>query len=284
MAFDGILPLAQAVEENGRNWQSFFFKTGPTLQSRWVDGSVGAGIPIYNAYVGAQLEATPLVGAGNSGIYCGPTPAAGQQKYLHAMQAMTTATSAPNYLLLADYLMFYPLIDGDNADQQDMTNAATLPRYTNGEGVMAMVVVQVPMVTAGTMTVSYTNSDGVAGRVTTFGLVSTAVIGALANTSNATNGAAASSPFIPLLSGDRGIRSIESVTVNGSPGGFYNVVLVHPIAHLQIREQNTAAEKVMVPNSGTCPQVQNGAYLQWIINNGGAAAPTLRGFLQFAWS
>ena len=284
MAFDGILPLAQAVAENGQNWQSFFFKTGPTAQFRWVDGSVGAGIPIYNAYVGAQLEATPLVGSGNSGIYCGPTPAAGQQKYLHAMQALTTATSAPNYLLLADYVMFYPLLDGDNADQQDMTNVATLPRYESGEGVHCMVVVQVPMVSAGTMTLTYTNSAGVSGRTTTFGLVSTAVIGAIANTSDTTNGAAASSPFIPLANGDRGIRSIESAVISGAPGGFYNLVLVHPLAHLQVREQNTAAEKIMVPNAGTCPEIRSGAYLQWIINNGGGAAPTLRGFLQFAWS
>ena len=282
--FNGVLPLAQAVATNGQEWQSFFFKTVPALTARWVDGSVGAGIPIYNAYVGSQLEATPLTGTGNSGIYCGPAPASGQQKYLHVMQAVSTAANVPSMMVLSDYLMFYPLIDGDNTDPQVLTNTQTLPRYTSGEGVKCMIVVQVPMTQSGTMTVSYTNSAGVAGRTSTFGLINTSVIGALCNTASSVVTAGSETPFIPLQGGDTGIRSIESVTVSGAPGGFYNAVLVKPITSLQLRDINVAAEKVMFSMSGTCPEIQTGAYLQWIINNGGASAGTLRGFLQFAWS
>jgi hypothetical protein len=285
MSFRSVRQLADSVATDGREWQSFFFKAAVPAPGagRWADGSVGSGIPTYNAYVGNPLDATPLTGVGNRGIYTGPTPEAGQEKFLHVMQAVSIGAGVPAYLLLADYLMFYPLIDGDSTDQQDMSNTSPLPRYASGDGVQCMIVVASPMTQAGTVTVSYTNSDGVSGRTTTAGLVATTVIGSLANTSNATTAAGAVSPFIPLASGDKGIRSIESVTVSDSPGGLFNAVLVKPLAHLQIRENSTAAEKVMLPHSASCPKIETGAYLNWILNNGNATAPSLRGFLQFAW-
>jgi hypothetical protein len=285
MPFRGVRQLADAVATDGREWQSFFFKNavpnGGT--GRWVDGSVGSGIPLYNAYVGNPLEATPMTGAGNRGIYVGPDPEAGQEKYLHVMQAVSNSAGVPVYMLLADYLMFYPLIDGDSTDQQDMDNTLPLTRYTSGEGVQCMIVVASPMSQNGTVSVSYTNSDGVSGRTSNASLLLSTVIGSIANTTATTATANAVAPFIPLASGDRGIRSIESVTVSGSPGGLLNAVLVKPLAHLQVRESGTAAEKIMVPHSASCPKIDPGAYLNWILHNGNANPPSLRGFLQFAW-
>lgn len=285
MSFSGVRQLADAVATDGREWQSFFFKNSTPNGGlgRWVDGSVGSGIPVYNAYVGNPLEATSLTGAGNRGIYTGPEPGAGQEKYLHVMQALSVSASLLIYMLLADYLMFYPLVDGDSTDQQDMSNPISLPRYTTGEGVQCMFVVASPMTQSGTATISYTNSAGVSGRTATFGLNVSAVIGGIVNTSNSSNAAGAESPFIPLANGDSGIRSIESVTVSGSPGGLFNAVLVKPLAHLQLREVSTAAEKVTVPHSAACPKIQSGAYLNWILNNGSSTQALLRGFLQFAW-
>jgi hypothetical protein len=124
----------------------------------------------------------------------------------------------------------------------------------------------------------------VSGRTTTFGINLSSVIGCIVNTSSSSNAASAESPFVPLANGDLGIRSIESVTVTGAPGGFLNAVLVKPLAHLQLRENSTAAEKVMVPQSASCPRVEDGAYLNWIINNASATAPLLRGVVHFAWS
>ena len=285
MPFRGVRQLADAVATDGREWQSFFFKGAVPAPgaSRWADGSVGSGIPVYNPYVGNPLEATPMTGAGNRGIYTGPTPGDGQEKYLHIMQAASVNAGVPAYLLLADYLMFYPLIDGDSTDQQDMNNTLPLTRYTSGGGVQCMIVVASPMTQNGTVTVNYTNSDGVSGRTSTTGMLVSSVIGSLPATTTTAITGNALTPFIPLASGDRGIRSIESVTVSDSPGGLFNAVLVKPLAHLQVRESGTAAEKIMVPHSATCPKIEFGAYLNWILHNGNANPPSLRGFLQFAW-
>ena len=52
----------------------------------------------------------------------------------------TAATALPMTLTLMDYLMYYPLIDEGTTDEQFMVNNATLPRYTDGDGVQRMAV------------------------------------------------------------------------------------------------------------------------------------------------
>lgn len=286
MPFNNLLDVATAVAETGNEWQSFFWKTGGPNPGagRWLDTSVGAGIPIYNPYAGSALEATPMIGAGNRGIYTGPEPSAGQTKHLFAMQAGTAGTGVPLYLLLADYLMFYPLVDGDSTDTQDLDNTATLPRSVSGEGVRCMAVVAAPMVQSGVVTMTYTNSDGVANRTSKFGLPASGTIGTLATSSSNAGVIGAVSPFAPLASGDKGIRSIESIVMDTAPGGLLNFVLVKPIAHQQVREINTQAEKFLFRESATLPKIESGAYLSFLANNGASATYTpLRGFLQFIW-
>jgi hypothetical protein len=179
MGFTGIVSLAEAP-----TWQSFFFKTSSPsgAAGRWYDAAVGAGIPVYQAYVGQQYEATLLIGESNRGIYTGPTPSAGQTKHLFALSAGTSTASVPLTMLLADYLMFYPLIDMDSLDPQDMINPVSISRYTSGEGVQAYLVVAAPMSSSGTVTVTYTNSQGTANRTSTFGIASTGTIGQTTST------------------------------------------------------------------------------------------------------
>lgn len=282
MGFTGIMPLAEAA-----NWQSFFYKTSVPagVAGRWYDAAVGAGIPVYQAYVGTQYEATLLTGESNRGIYTGPTPSAGQTKHLFALSAGTSTASVPLTMLLADYLMFYPLIDMDSLDPQAMSNPVSISRYTSGEGVQAYLVVAAPMTTSGTVTVTYTNSEGTSNRTTTFGIASTGTIGRLANNIDSTLGAGAASPFIPLANGDRGIRSIQTVTCNASMGGFCNIVLVKPLATHIIREQNTEAETVFFTSKANCVQIQSGAYLNFIVlNNTATTFAPFRGFVQFTWN
>lgn len=286
MGFQGLAPLAQATE-NGQTWQSFFFKTSAPFgtAARWYDAAIGAGTPVYQAYVGAQYEATQLIGSGNRGIYTGPTPASGQTKHLFALSAGTSTASVPLTLILADYLMFYPLIDMDTLDQQDMIQASTLPRYTDGKGVQAYFVVAAPMTGNGTVTVTYTNSAGTANRSTTFGITFSGNLGTIVNNSNSTLGAGAASPFIPLDNGDLGIQSIQSVTCNASMGGFCHVVLVKPLATHLVREQNTQSETTFFKDKANCTQIESGAYLNFVaLNNTATTFAPLRGFVQFNWN
>lgn len=288
MPFRNMRALAQSLDDDGANWTSFFFKTGGPASfgaGRWGDMSMGAGTPKYNAYVGVQATATPLFGVGNDGIYAGPLPAAGETKHLHAMQLQSNSgTIAPALFLLCDYLLHYPLIDGDDTAQQDLDNTLALPRYSDGAGVQAMLVCTTPMVTNGNVTIRYTNSDGVAGRVSTFSIMSSTVVGALVCSPNTSAGAGSFSPFIPLQGGDKGIRYIESVTHQTPVGGFYALVLVRPLASIQLREANTATEIEQFRQRGDLPEIRSGAYLNFIYMAGqNGTAVNLRGHLHFVW-
>lgn len=243
----------------------------------WVDASMSAGTPIYNAYVGSQLEATPLVGAGNRGMYVGPAG----EKYLLTAMLQTRSAVVPAYALILDYLMFYPLVDLDSVDVQTTTAAASLPRYADGTGVQIMPVVTLPNTAATDCTVVYTNEKGVSGRVSTFELLIGATTGSIAASANLTGAAGSNSPFIPLASGDAGVRSIESVTIASGVGGFACFVLVKPIASVVIPELNTCSEISFLADRFSLPRVQSGAFLNFIIKTNASATSSWMGQFTF---
>ena len=58
--------------------------------------------------------------------------------------------------------MYYPFLDGDSTDPQDLDNTATLPRYVDGKGLRAYIVAQGAGAGLGSYSMSYTNQDGAA--------------------------------------------------------------------------------------------------------------------------
>jgi hypothetical protein len=290
LGFANVRKLADAIEDNGQNWTSWFHKTsGPTGfgAGRWADMSMGAGTPKYNAYVGSQLQATPLINQGNDGIYLGPSPAAGMSKFITGLQLQSAVTNlAPSSWVLCDYLMFYPLVDGDSTDQQDMDNTALLPRYADGDGVMAMVVCTTPAASDAPCTFTYTNSDGVAGRTVTTMLSFTNVTGCIMSTTANVASTNARAAFLPLANGDRGVRAIESAALLSALGGFFAIVLVKPMTTAVLPENVVACESTELIHKARVRKVDAGAYLNFIycpLGAGSGAFP-LRGHIQFAWS
>lgn len=287
MGFVHAVAFADA-QEAGQEWFSYFHKTGsPVLPAAgWsADLSMAAGTPKYNAYVGTQGEGTPMVGAGNFGLYLPPIPA-GKTRHLAEINIGTpSATFAPATFWLCDYLYCYPLTDMDSLDPQVMDNGvAPVPRYADGAGVQCMVVTTTPQTAVAQCNVSYTNSAGVAGRTST-------IYTAVSNTGNiqgaqqSAGGAGSMSPFIPLASGDLGIRTIDSVTMLASGGGFTALVLVRPIAEIKIREQNTVAEINYLISKRTLPRILDGACLNWVFSSGATAiSSVVRGYVKTVWN
>jgi len=285
MPIKNIARFAKGIAEEGNFVNAFFHKTSaPTAAAgAWIDLSMGAGTPKYNAYVGSQATATPLVGSGNDGIYLGANPTTGKNRYISTVLLQGTSTSlAPAFVMLMDYLMCYPIIDGDNTDLQEMDNTLTLPRYATGDGVQCMIVCTTPMTADAVITISYTNQAGVADRLSTFRLVATANVGNIVSASDSSAVAGRRSAFIPLAGGDSGIRSIEGVTLSTGSGGFFVMVLVKPLTHVQMLEVGVPAEIQHIPQrAGVVPKLENGAYLNMIalVNNTAAIAP-FRGHIQ----
>lgn len=262
------------------HWQTLFKSGGPSAfgVGRWADFSMGAGTPKYNAYVGSQATATPLIGAGNDGIFTG---GGAQEKILYqwGLQSFGALTNAS--FAACDYVMHYPLIDGDDTDVQVMDNAAVLPRYGMGEGLQIMAVCTTPMAADATCEVSYTNSNGVPGRVTQFRLLSTTVVGCIISSAGVAGGPV---PFVPLQSGDRGVLRIDEVRNLTGAGGFFVLVLVKPLSWRSYLEAGAAVEHADYPSFGRVPGLPAGHYINLIGTSAlsGSAFP-LQAWFEFNW-
>lgn len=102
---------------------------------------------------------------------------------------------------------------------------------TNGEGVL--LAVEVSAATGAgvpTITISYTNQDGVAGRTAT-NVVATVAASAIGTTY-----------FIGLQSGDTGVRSVQSLRLSATwTSGTINLVAYRPLAFLELALGNVPA-------------------------------------------
>lgn len=286
MPFNSVAQVADAVEQGRHHIQHFFRAALPNPGANLLfgDASVAGGIPSYNAYLGNALEATPLVGQRNTSIYVGPALTT-QERYLLALSLTEVGATAflPTALFL-DYLLAYPFIDLDNTDQQDLTNTASLPRYTNGEGVRAMLVQLTPgAVVSANVTMTYTNTEGASNTVTAAAR-SSATIGVLASAN--TTATTATGIFLPLASGDKGVQSVQSVQLGTGIGGFAVLVLVKPLATLAGNELRSTVEKNFLREQAALPRIYEGAFLNYVYNlsaNTSNNGPIV-GQAQFIWT
>lgn len=286
MPLRSVADVAAAVEQGRHHIQHFFRAAlpNPGANLLFADASVAAGTPAYNAYLGNALEATPLVGQRNTSIYVGPALAA-QERYLLALSLTEASTTAflPTALFL-DYLLAYPFIDLDSTDQQDLTNTSGLPRYTDGDGVRAMLVQLTPgLVASANVTITYTNTEG-ASKTVTGAARSAATIGVLASANNTAT--TATGIFLPLASGDKGVRSVQSVQLDAGIGGFAVLVLVKPLATLAANEASSTIERNFVREQAALPRIHEGAFLNFVYNQSGSTANNgpIVGQAQFIWT
>jgi len=237
----------------------------------WVDLSMSTGSPTSNFYVGAEKEATIPTDWYKKGIWHGGAVSP-DIKYLHKISLLgTTAVIAPSPFILCDYLMYYPLIDMDSTEEQTLTNyhptesplVPSLPRYTDGLGVHAFLVATNPYVGGASFQLKYTNSDGVTDRVTQLAVTNASTfIGTIVNSNTA--GLYKFGAFIKLQAGDRGIRSVQSITFFSTNGGLAALVLVKPIVNTMTREATSWSEFDFVKEKMSLPRIYDGAYLNFL--------------------
>lgn len=255
-----------------------------TLSGLWFDTSMSPGMPPPQYYIGAITTATQLKQSTDGGLYHGPNVSP-SEKYLRRITTMANASTAlPMNTILCDYLLFYPFVDMGTIEEQVMTNVNTLPRYEDGRGVQVMAV----LTNAGTggqqFFFTYTNSDGVPGRVSqTVTMNTSTVVGNIIGSNTAVENA--SNPFIGLQSGDSGVRSIQSVTMLGSDTGLFSLVLVKPLVQHCFREVTVPYEKDYLVPTTDLVKIYDDAFLGMLcLPLGSLAATVLRGDLKVIWT
>lgn len=280
--FKSFADLAKAQDE-GRVYSGHFSKTAGASASnvwQWIDLSMGTGNPMAQYYAASPLEAAALVG--RRGIYHGDdkTP---YKKFLTGISLTATSANMIGKYLLADYLLFYPFIDGTSLDEQQMVNDVTLPRYAS-EGGKVIAVATAALTANAYFDMRYINQDGVersTGYVNR--LAGPSAIGNVANASAAL--ADGSFPYLRLYGGDTGVRSISSITLQSAPGGLIAFAIIKPLQMAQFLDANNTTEKQFPFGMPATPEILDGAYLNFLASTAAAAsALSVTGRLDFAWS
>lgn len=134
-----------------------------TASGIWMDLTFFGRYPAANYFTdGVALAAKALRRSTDGGLDHGEDKGDTYLKFLQGVTVLSTTAAAAMPMLVMDYLMYYPLVPME--DTQVMDNTVTLPRYEDGKGVQIMLVEQFPYIGGGTVQVTYTNSEGVAGR------------------------------------------------------------------------------------------------------------------------
>lgn len=281
MGFARVKDIVDAFDE-GRTWYQSFRKVSglTTVQGQWCDLSMAPGNPRPNYYVGDALTAKTLTG--NYGLFTGGDVSP-STKCLKNICISSLGTTTPATYTLCDYLLYYPLIDMDTTDEQGLFNTVTLPRYTTGEGVQALIVATNPYVGGSTIHLRYTNSRGDQNRTTR--LVTSNVasyIGNIINSGTATS--LGGNAFIPLQQGDTGIQSVQGIQFDSPNGGLAALVLVKPLATVITRDTTAASELDFIFERPSLPIIVDGAYLNFICcPNGTISSVPIIGDITVVW-
>jgi hypothetical protein len=260
MAIKSVNDYMTKVVAGGQSHTSTFRKTSSsaTTAGVWCDLSLSPGHPVTNFYASTPLTAATLLareGIQHSG------DVSPKQKYLKRITAMGSV--GVTNLLLLDYLLYYPFIDGDSTDEQVFDNTVQLPRYTSGDTVKAFVVAQGGYIGGAQFFINYTNQNGVSGRISQTCTSNTSTFTGTLITSGIAAGTFGWN--IPLADGDTGIRSVQSFTFLGANGGIFALVLARDIGHVAVREANVPAEKdFFLDTAFNMPEIQDGAYLNFL--------------------
>lgn len=291
MAITSLNTLIAALSA-GQRWRTEFNKiTGGSAYTagRSYDMTALAGHPIANAWAGTALtftECDESTGNGTQifGIRNGGNVSADVKNLLNMGCIATAATGVPSTLILVDIEGYWPTISNNTLSAQALSGTPST-RATNGEGLrLYWVQTAVAGATAQNITCSYTDQAGNTGNVlpVTVAMTASAIVGHISHAGVAANNYG---PFLPLASGDYGVRNVASVTFSAANTGTGALVLAKPIMEIPLGVASLYHNKDMLSQIPSLPVIPDGACLGFILVAGAAvaASTTFFGHTEFVW-
>ena len=226
MAIQSIDQLVTALSSGQMTRYEFNKITGGSAYAagRWYDFSMLGGSPIANAWAGTALAWTACTEAAGNGTQIFGMPHGGDVsasiKHLLNLNAWSTAaTGVPGTLMLVDLQGYWPGISNNTTSAQTLTGTPS-PRYTNGAGCrLYWVQTSAAGATAQNIALSYTDQSGNTGNTlpVTVAMTASGIAGHLSHSGTAANNYG---PFLPLASGDSGVRNVATVTFSAANLGY----------------------------------------------------------------
>ena len=260
-----IYKIGTASEAFG-NWYSFAKDTG-------FPGAYSLGAPGVNGWwvdASQTTNAANPAGATQVGVVQLPNPSSGS----YYMLPPIVTTSTGHLVEVVDIIWYNTGLVVTTTTAQAIAQPGTSKPSrdntgtTNGEGWNAAILVTTATTNAGVIantTLNYTNSDGTAGRTGTMSAFpATAVIGTLV-------------PF-QLAAGDRGIRSIEGITLGTSyVAGAISLVMYRKLFSLPNTIVNMGAIGQAYTTDPTGIRIYNGTAPWFIYRSSATTATTIAG-------
>lgn len=174
-------------------------------------------------------------------------------------------------LILYDRLLHNRNLSGTSVSQQSVQGeppSPTITRYTDGVGnIMFAEIYTAIGATLRTLTVRYTNENGLTGRTSTIPIGGT-------NLSERTRVL-----MVPLTGSDRGVRAIERVQLDATTGtvGDFGMVIGHPLAFLCIGGAGQGGWRDFSTGLPSIPKIENNAHIAFLWTSNTTTPPEIFG-------
>ena len=249
-----------------------------------VNGSYAGG----SLYSGTALAFQRTTDTTTGALYTGGNVSPSTKHPIYSM--VMQSANAIAALWVMDMVGYYPLTQ--SASVQTFANTNGPDRYTgNGEGGLKVVLVAGALggATASNITqLTYVDQDGNTGHtiptspsvaVTVSAASPTTTLGSRCLTVTSYNGL-----FLPLATGDAGVRSLTNIQFSAANTGLEALLLVRPLFKIPIPGTVYAvAEKDFVCDLDSVPIIKDGACLTFFSLLTTTAGPNLTGEITFVY-
>ena len=197
------------------------------------------------------------------------SPGGGRQSWMP--QAWCTGLNAGT-LILYDRLLHVGGLNGTLGTAQTVQGnpaSPALTRNTGGIGNMVFAEIYTALgTTARTITMDYTDDAGNPGQTSVAASIGAAGFNEVTRVI-----------MLPLASGDRGVRAVNTVTLSGTTGaiGNFGITIARPIAYLGVGFPGAPAWRDFVSGLPGIPEIETGACLSLLWVPTTAAVPELFG-------
>lgn len=226
MAFSSLDSIIASLGSGKGEVAQFSKASITTTSGRWYSHWITAGLPGAGSTPATGVGAAPTRATNGALLFTNPSGA--DKKHLLRFLA---GGPTSGILALIDRLVHTSGLSGTSVAGQTV-NSTPLTRRIDAVGVMCAIEVYTALgATPQTATISYTNSDGVAGRSGTISIPANALAG----------------EFIwpmAMQAGDVGVQSVQTVTLGGSTGtvGNFGITLFYALARVPYAA-NTVEER-----------------------------------------
>lgn len=288
---DQLLASFSAGKRSRYDWNKITGAAAYTA-GRWYSMLSLAGSPVATTFPGTAktfVNCDDANGDGTNkfGMWHGGNVST-DIKHLISRFAMTSAgTGVPSVLRLVDVVGYWPGIDMNVNTSQALSGTPTLTRWPDGKGLQLFLEARSTAGSTGhNLSYTYTNQDGTGSRTNpvTVACTASAIVPHITHSGVAANNYG---PFLPLASGDYGVRNVASVQLSAASGSASTAALVlcRPLADIALGVALLGHEKDLINQIASMPTIPDGACLGLLLGAGAAvaASTTFNGAEEFVW-